>query len=42
MLLTRAVFLLDREGKIAYTEYVPEVTDHPDYERIYGELEKLL
>lgn len=31
-LLTRAVFVLDREGKIVYAQYVPEATDHPNYE----------
>ena len=31
-LLTRAVFLADQAGKLAYVEYVPEVTNHPDYE----------
>ena len=30
-LLTRAVFVIDREGKVAYAEYVPEVTNEPDY-----------
>lgn len=32
-LLSRAVFVLDEEGKILYTEHVEEVTDEPDYER---------
>ena len=31
-LLTRAVFVIDQNGKITYSEYVPEVTSHPDYE----------
>lgn len=31
-LLARAVFVVDSEGKITYAEYVPEVTQHPDYE----------
>jgi thiol peroxidase len=30
-LLTRAVFVLDSEGKVAYKEIVPEVTEEPDY-----------
>ncbi|QOY33886.1 thiol peroxidase [Anaerobacillus isosaccharinicus] len=31
-LLARAVFVLNAEGEIAYAQYVPEATDHPDYE----------
>jgi thiol peroxidase len=31
-LLTRAVFVVDKGGKIAYAQYVPEVTDHPNYD----------
>jgi thiol peroxidase len=31
-LLTRAVFVLDKSGKVTYAEYVPEVTTHPNYE----------
>ncbi|CCH48090.1 thiol peroxidase [Pseudodesulfovibrio piezophilus] len=30
-LLTRAVFVVDKEGKVAYVEYLPEITDEPDY-----------
>jgi len=31
-LLTRAVLVLDSEGKVAYKEIVPEVTEEPDYD----------
>lgn len=31
-LLARAVFVLNAKGEIAYAQYVPEATDHPDYE----------
>lgn len=31
-LLARSVFVVDKGGRIAYVELVPEVTDHPDYE----------
>lgn len=31
-LLTRAVFVVDRNNQITYAEYVPEVTEHPNYE----------
>ena len=29
--LTRAVFVINREGKIVHAEYVPEVTSEPNY-----------
>lgn len=28
----RAVFIVDREGTIRYVEYVPEISQHPDYD----------
>lgn len=31
-LLARAVFVVDSNNKVTYVQYVPEVTDHPDYE----------
>ena len=31
-LLTRAVFVVDANNKVTYVEYVPEATDHPNYE----------
>ena len=31
-LLTRAVFVVDKTGKVTYAQYVPEVTDHPNYD----------
>jgi len=31
-LLTRAVFVVDKNGKVTYAEYVPEVTSHPNYD----------
>ena len=31
-LLSRAVFVLDKAGKVTYAEYVPEVTSHPNYD----------
>ena len=30
-LLTRAVFVINRQGKVTHAEYVPEVTNEPDY-----------
>jgi thiol peroxidase len=32
-LLSRAVFIVDKDGKITYLEYVPEVTAHPNYDK---------
>ncbi|HEX6971823.1 MAG TPA: thiol peroxidase [Limnochordia bacterium] len=32
-LLARAVFVLDANDSIRYVQIVPEVTDHPDYDR---------
>jgi thiol peroxidase len=31
-LLCRAVFVVDKDGKITHAEYVSEVTNHPDYD----------
>lgn len=31
-LLTRAVFVVDSSDTVTYVEYVPEATNHPDYE----------
>ncbi len=33
-LLSRAVFLADKTGTIRYVQYVPEVTEEPDYDRV--------
>ena len=32
MLLSRAVFVVDKNGKTAYAQIVPELTDEPDYQ----------
>lgn len=32
-LLARSVFVIDKNDKVTYVEYVPEVTDHPNYEQ---------
>ncbi|AXH99464.1 thiol peroxidase [Sporosarcina sp. PTS2304] len=31
-LLTRSIFVIDRNDLVTYTEYVSEATDHPDYD----------
>jgi len=40
-LLSRAIFIIDKKDVIRYMEIVPEVSEHPDYERALGELKKL-
>ena len=32
-LLSRSIFVVDKTGKITYTEYVPEVTAEPNYDK---------
>lgn len=31
-LLARALFVIDRDGRVTYTQIVPEVADEPDYD----------
>ena len=31
-LLARSIFVVDENGKVTYVEYVPEATNHPNYE----------
>ena len=38
----RAVFVLDRNGKVVHAEYVKEVTTEPDYEAAMGALKSQL
>ena len=40
-LLTRAVILVDNDGTVAYAEYVPEVTSHPNYDAALEALRKI-
>jgi thioredoxin-dependent peroxiredoxin len=37
-LLSRAIFVVDKNNKIAYSEYVPEVGQHPNYEQALAAL----
>ncbi len=32
-LLTRAIFVVDTNDRVTYVEYVPEATEHPNYEK---------
>lgn len=40
-LLTRAVFIVDGADQVVYAEYVPEVTQQPNFDAIYAKLEAL-
>ena len=40
-LLSRAIFIIDRDDTVRYVEYVPEVTEHPDYEKAIESLNKI-
>ncbi len=37
-LLARSVVVVDKEGKVAYTELVPEITQEPDYDNAIAAL----
>lgn len=41
-LLTRAVFLVDGDDVVRYLEYVPEITDHPDYDSLEQKLNQVI
>lgn len=41
-LLARAVFIVDSKDVVRYIEIVPEVTNQPDYEKMLGELKKIV
>jgi len=38
-LLSRAIFILDKDDKVTYVEYVKELTSHPDYDGALKALE---
>lgn len=40
-LLARSTFVVDKNGKIAYCEIVPEVTTHPDYDKALAALQSV-
>ncbi len=39
--LSRAIFVVDGNGKVAYVEYVPEIGQHPNYESALAAIKKL-
>ncbi len=41
-LLSRAIFIIDRNDIARYVEYVPEVTQHPDYDKAIESLKNLV
>lgn len=40
-LLARSIFVIDENDKVAYVEYVPEGTDHPNYEKALQAVKEL-
>jgi thiol peroxidase len=40
-LLARSVFLIDSDNTIRYIEIVPELTEHPDYDKVFAALREL-
>ncbi len=40
-LLSRAIFILDKEDKVQYVEYVKELTSHPDYDEALNALKRI-
>ncbi len=41
-LLARSIFIIDRDDIIRYIQLVPELTEHPDYDKALAELKKLI
>jgi thiol peroxidase len=41
-LLARSIFIIDRDDTVRYIELVPELTNHPDYDKALAELKKLI
>lgn len=40
-LLTRSVFVVDSSNNVVYAEYVREVSEHPNYDKIYNKLTEI-
>lgn len=40
-LLSRAIFIVDKDNVVRYVEYVPEVASHPDYDKAIENLKKI-
>lgn len=41
-LLSRGIVVLDKDNEVKYVEYVKEVTNHPDYDKVLEEVKKLI
>ena len=41
-LLSRALFVLDKEDNVTYVEYVPELSSHPNYDKALEALKKVI
>ena len=41
-ILQRSVFVIDADGVVRYAEYVPEIGQHPDYEKALAAVKALL
>jgi thiol peroxidase len=41
-LLSRAIFIIDQDDTVRYVEYVPEVSQHPDYDRALEALKNVI
>ena len=41
-ILARAVFIVDKDGKIAYKQLVPEITQEPNYDEVINKRKELI
>ena len=41
-LLSRGIVIVDKEGVVRYTEYVPEISEQPDYDKALEAAKKLV
>jgi thioredoxin-dependent peroxiredoxin len=41
-LLARSILIIDKDDVVSYIEIVPELTNHPDYDKAISSLKKLL
>ncbi|AAC06736.1 thiol peroxidase [Aquifex aeolicus] len=41
-ILARAVFIIDKEGKVAYVQLVPEITEEPNYDEVVNKVKELI
>jgi thiol peroxidase len=41
-LLSRAIFIIDQDDSVRYVEYVPEVTQHPAYDKAIAALKNVV